>query len=132
MPLKTIVSFFVLTCSVCLYSCQQPEGEGGTGIIYGKVYAYDYSNSGVLLDDFYLADEDVFIIYGDEDNYYDDSYKTSFDGSFRFQYLQKGTYTVFVYSDCTTCPSGVEALSQTVEITSSDQDIVLEDFEVRK
>ena len=101
-------------------------------MIYGKVYAYDYNNSGVLQDEFYLADEDVFIIYGDEDNYHDDSYKTSFDGSFRFQYLRPGTYTVFVYSDCVSCPSGTEEISQTVEITGNNQDIFLDDFEVRR
>lgn len=118
--------------SILMAGCTQPEGEGGTAAVYGKVYAYDYNSSGVLIDEYYLADEDVFIIYGDEDNYYDDSYKTSFDGSFRFQYLTKGTYTVFVYSDCISCPSGTEAISQTFEITSNDQDIVLDDMEVRR
>jgi len=122
---------FLITI-LAISGCSKPAGEGGTGIIYGKVYAYDYNGSGVLQDEFYLADEDVFIIYGDDDNYYDDSYKTSFDGSFRFQYLQKGTYTIFVYSDCTSCPSGIEAISQTLEITENNQDVVLDDFEVRK
>lgn len=112
--------------------CTKPEGEGGTSVIYGKVYAFNYNSSGVLQEEYYLADEDVFIIYGDEDNYYDDSYKTSFDGSFRFQYLRPGTYTVFVYSDCVSCPSGTEAISQTIEITSNNEDVVLSDFEVRK
>lgn len=115
-----------------LSGCSKPEGEGGTSTIQGKVYAYDYTGSGILQGEFYAADEDVFIIYGDEDNYYDDSYKTSFDGSFRFQYLRPGIYTVFVYSDCISCPSGTEAISQTVEITGNNQDIILEDFEIRK
>ncbi len=115
-----------------MVGCTKPEGEGGTSVIYGKVYAFDYNNSGVLQGEYYLPDEDVFIIYGDGDNYYDDSYKTSFDGSFRFQYLRPGTYTVFVYSDCETCPSGTEEITQVVEITSNNQDIVLDDFEVRR
>ena len=115
-----------------LSGCSIPEGEGGTSTIQGKVYAYDYTGSGILQGEFYAADEDVFIIYGDEDNYYDDSYNTSFDGSFRFQYLRPGIYMVFVYSDCISCPSGTEAISQTVEITGNNQDIILEDFEIRK
>ena len=41
------------------------------------------------LGNYYHADEEVYIIYGDEDNYYDDSYETSFDGSFRFENLEK-------------------------------------------
>lgn len=122
----------ILLSILAVYGCTKPEGEGGTGAVYGKVYAYDYNGSGVLQDEFYLADEDVFIIYGTEDNYYDDSYKTTFDGAFRFQYLRKGVYTVFVYSDCPTCPSGTEAISQEFEITENNQDVVLDDFEVRR
>ena len=134
--MKTIHSplNFVLLALISLVAigCTQPEGEGGTSTITGKVYAFNYNNSGILQEEYYLADEDVFIIYGDGDNFYDDSYKTSFDGSFRFQFLRPGTYTVFVYSDCISCPSGTEAISQTVEITNNNQDIVLEDLEVRK
>ncbi len=123
----------VLAFAVLLFSgCEKPEGEGGTSTIQGKVYAFDYNGSGILQDEFYAPDEDVFIIYGTEDNYHDDSYKTSFDGSFRFQYLRPGTYTVFVYSDCISCPSGTEAVSQTVEITGNNEDIILDDFEIRK
>jgi len=123
------VSIFLLSA---LVGCHQPEGEGGTSAIYGRVYAYNYNGSGVLQGEYFAPDEDVFIIYGSGDNYYDDSYKTSFDGSFRFQYLRPGTYTLFVYSDCDTCDSGTVAVSQTVEITSNDQDVVLNDFEVRR
>ena len=125
-------SLVLLGLSVVLSGCTKPEGEGGTSVIYGKVYAFNYNGAGVLQDEYFLADEDVFIIYGEGDNYYDDSYKTSFDGSFRFQYLQPGVYTVFVYSDCISCPSGVEELSQTIEITGNNQDIVLNQFDVRK
>lgn len=132
--MKTVSTQFVFWALLIgvLSGCSKPEGEGGTSTIQGKVYAYDYNGSGILQGEFYAADEDVFIIYGDEDNYYDDSYNTSFDGSFRFQYLRPGIYTVFVYSDCISCPSGTEAISQTVEITGNNQDIILEDFEIRK
>jgi len=127
-----IITTFLSCLTILLAGCTKPEGEGGTSTIQGKVYAFDYNSAGVLIDGYYLPDEDVYIIYGDGDYYYDDDYTTSFDGSFRFQYLTKGTYTVFVYSDCETCPSGVEPISRTVEITSNNQDIILEDLEVRK
>ena len=127
--LKITAALYVV---ILANSCTKTEGEGGSSAIYGRVYAFDYNGSGVLQGEYYLPDEDVFIIYGDEDNYYDDSYKTSFDGSFRFLHLRPGTYTVFVYSDCNTCPSGVEAISQVVEISGNNKDIVLEDFEVIK
>ena len=113
-------------------SCAKPEGEGGTSTIQGKVWAQDYNGSGVLQEEFYAPDENVYIIYGDEDNYYDDRYETSFDGSYRFQYLRPGTYTVFVYSDCVDCYSGIEAVSQTVEVTGNNEDIILDDLVIRK
>ncbi|MBL4586500.1 MAG: hypothetical protein JKX84_05535, partial [Flavobacteriales bacterium] len=108
------------------------RGKKGSSAIQGKVYAFDYNGAGVLQSEYYLADEDVYIIYGTEGNFYDDRSRTSFDGGFRFQSLPKGTYTVFAYSDCTTCDSGVEAISQTVEITQSGQTITLNDLQVRK
>ncbi len=133
--MKKIVSsgFLCIPMIALLFSaCSKPEGEGGTSTVSGRVYAMDYNNSGTLVDEYYLADEDVFIIYGTGDNYHDDDYKTTFDGSYRFQYLTKGTYTVFVYSDCNACPSGTEAISQTFEITNNNSDIVLEEFVVRR
>ena len=129
--ITSLSTLFVATV-LLLSSCAKPEGEGGTSTISGKVFAQDYNGSGVLQGEFFLADEDVFIIYGEGDNYYDDSYNTSFDGSYRFQYLRPGIYTVFVYSDCIACPSGTEALSQTVEISGNNEDIILDQFVVRR
>jgi len=124
----TAALFLVLSM---VMGCTKPEGTGGTSTISGKVYAFNYNNAGVLQGEYYLSGENVYIIYGSGDNFYDDSYKTSFDGSFRFQYLRQGTYTVFVYSNCDTCSSGTEAISRTVEITSNNQDLVLDDFQIR-
>lgn len=45
-----------------------------------------------------FADEDVYIIYGDDDDIYDDNIKTSFDGTFKFSNLRKGKYKIFAYS----------------------------------
>lgn len=129
---QTFMLSLVAAAMLLISSCAKPEGEGGTSTIQGKVYAFDYNGSGVLQGEFYAADENVYIIYGDEDNYYDDRYETSFDGSYRFQYLRPGTYTVFVYSDCVSCPSGIEAISQTVEITGNNEDVILDDLEIRK
>lgn len=129
---QSIVIKLLLATVFLSVGCARPEGEGGTSAIYGRVYAFDYNGSGDLVGEYYAPDENVYIVYGDEDNYYDDSYETSFDGSFRFQYLTKGTYKIFVYSDCDTCDSGVEAVTTTVEITENNQDVVLEDLQISK
>ena len=101
-------------------ACQKEAGKGGTSSIIGKVITYELSHFDVpgtnqrvdTLGHYYHADEEVYIIYGDEDNYYDDSYETSFDGSFRFENLRKGTYTVFIYSDCESDTTGLAVINQ--------------------
>ena len=101
-------------------ACQKEAGKGGTSSVSGKVITYelrhfDVPGSNQRIDTlayYYHADEEVYIIYGDEDNYYDDSYETSFDGSFRFENLRKGTYTVFIYSDCESDTTGLAVINQ--------------------
>jgi hypothetical protein len=58
--------------------------------------------------------------------------KTSYDGSFVFNYLQKGTYTVFVYEDDATQPSGNNVIKQTFEITEKGQVVDLGTINTRK
>ena len=103
-----------------LIACQKEAGKGGTSSITGKVITYELSHFDVpgsnqridTLAYYYHADEEVYIIYGDEDNYYDDSYETSFDGYLRFENLRKGRYKVFIYSDCESDTTGLTVINQ--------------------
>lgn len=45
------------------------------------------------------CDEDVFIVYGNHDFGCDDKVNTSFDGSYRFNYLNDGKYKIFACND---------------------------------
>ena len=119
----------LLTLSLnLLFACKKEAGEGGTSSINGKIVAYELrhfdvpgSNQSVdTLDYYYQADERVYIIYGDEDNLYDDSYETSFDGSFSFENLRKGKYTVFVYSECESDTNGLAVISQTKPVYAQE------------
>ena len=112
-------------------SCTKEEGVGGTSTISGKVYAKEYSSAGNLLAEYYAQEERVYIIYGDGTTY-DNDFRTSYDGSYKFQYLNKGTYKVFCYSNCDTCASGSIAVIKEVEITSNNSTIELEDIVIRK
>jgi GTPase SAR1 family protein len=110
-------SIFILVL-LSLISCQKEEGEGGTSAIYGKLKTINLQHFDIpgneridTLSQYYHADEDVFIIYGDNDNLYDDNYKTTFDGSFGFESLRKGTYTIFVYSECEADTNGLSSIS---------------------
>jgi hypothetical protein len=121
-----IIGFFLL-----LSSCKKEEGVGGTSTISGKVYAKEYSSAGNLLAEYYAQEERVYIIYGDGTTY-DNDFRTSYDGSYKFQYLNKGTYKVFCYSNCDTCASGSIAVIKEVEITSNNSSVELEDIVIRK
>lgn len=108
---------FTLMVSSLLFACNKEAGEGGTSSIEGKVFVNDINGSGELQAQFFGQDEDVFIIYGNTDQTYDENMSTSLDGSFRFDNLTVGEYTIFAYSRCDTCASGTEAIKKTVEIS---------------
>lgn len=100
-----------------LQSCSKVEGPGGSSTITGKIHVEVYDVAGNLINEYDAHDEDVYLIYGEDGTIYDDDAKTSYDGSFRFSYLQKGKYQLFVYQDCNSCPSGKEAVLVDVEVT---------------
>ena len=99
-----------------LMSCEKSAGEGGTSVIEGQVYKL-YTSEIVVneLDSFgndttykiidtlyYQLDEgeDVYIIYDDnEEDIYDDKFKTDYQGRYRFEYLRKGEYTIYTHAD---------------------------------
>ena len=102
--MKNIV--FLLTLSIIITSCNKTEGEGGTSSITGKITVNDVNGDGELQATFPDADEDVYIIYGSENTTINDKVTASYDGTYRFDNLTAGTYKIFSYSKCNTCPSG--------------------------
>jgi hypothetical protein len=83
---------------ILILSCKKEEGIGGTSSIEGRVVIRQYNvNFTDLVEQYYATDEDVFIIYGD-DQVYGDKVSTNFDGTYRFDFLREGNYSVFSYS----------------------------------
>ena len=125
-----------LFASILLFfnSCSKEEGEGGRASISGKIIIQEYNNDFSQKKEKYdAADEDVYIVYGDGD-YYSDKTKTNYDGSFKFNYLRKGTYSIFVYSDDSTGDeaSGKTTLWKTIEITKPNQEVKIDDITIAK
>lgn len=111
-----------------LSACEKDPGEGGSATIEGKVVINEVSPSGNILAEYDGVEERVYIIYGDNE-IYDDEVRSSYDGRFKFDNLFKGTYTVFVYSDCSSCPSGKETVMKSIEITDRGETVSFdEDF----
>lgn len=117
-----------------LVACKKVEGPGGSSSIVGKIHAKVYDGANNLINEYDIMEYDVYIIYGDDpdDTFYDDDVETSYDGSFRFDYLEKGTYTIFVYEKCTTCPSGKNVIFKTTEIVDKKSEIDLGVIDIRK
>ncbi len=120
---------FLYLFTVCISSCSKEPGEGGSSSISGKVFGYDINTAGVITDSAYAGDYRVFISYGDAGTA-DNDIRTSYTGDYSFKGLQKGKYCVYVFSQCDTCVFNQNYLTQVVEITKNNQEIVLPDFKI--
>jgi hypothetical protein len=90
--------FGILVLCLSLISCSKEAGDGGNSTIYGKVTAWDYNAEFTNLKGIYpAADEEVFIIYGDDFSY-SERIRTNYEGIYEFKYLRPGDYTIYVYS----------------------------------
>lgn len=123
---KITLLFFAI---IALNSCKKIEGQGGSSEIVGKVYFQDKNINGDNVGDIYPAqDEKVFIIYGPEGTLHNDDYDSSFDGSYRFEFLTNGTYQIFAYQECPSCDKVDEPVIKTVTIDSKKSSVVVPDI----
>lgn len=85
-----------------LNACKKYEGEGGRSKIVGRITINEklYIN-GILSQtvSYPGAAEDVYIVYGSQDSLFDDRIECHYDGSFSFNNLFPGRYTIFAYSE---------------------------------
>jgi hypothetical protein len=115
-------------------ACKKEEGEGGNSSITGKVLVRQYNaNFTTLMEQYYAPDENVFIVYGD-DQVYGDKTSTSYDGTYRFEYLREGNYTIYAYSeDSMHYPTQHEIpVIKRVEITKKNQEVKVGDIIILK
>lgn len=124
------IALFLLLCQ----GCTKAPGIGGRSLIKGKLTARFYADSQMtaLAGVGILADERVYIIYGNEKTAYDDDTRTSYDGSFQFNYLRPGKYVVFVYENCFPCASLQKEKLFEIEITGKDEVLDLGEIVLNK
>jgi len=112
-------------------ACEKDAGEGGSSSVKGYIHVTDYNASFLIVQGEYPgADEDVYIIYGDEVAI-GDRIKAGPDGRFEFKYLREGKYTVYVYSEDTSL-SGNTVVSKVVEVTDKKQTVDAGTLEIKK
>lgn len=116
---------FVLTG--LLTSCNKDEGIGGSSSLEGYVYnvIHKDDNFSFTADTFPAVKEDIFLIFG-EDNYFGEDTETNNVGLYRFDFLRKGTYTVYAMSKY--ADEHQEAVFQTIKVgkgTNKAEDIYI-------
>jgi len=121
----------LLLCGLVLSACNNREGEGGRTTLVGQVYYKLQDTNGNFLGREEARNEDVFITYGDNERFDDDTH-THHDGQYQFPFLFKGKYTVYGYSDCPNCDSGIEPVSITVDLSGKREDFVAPDLELTR
>ena len=125
---RLLIIVFILAAFIS--SCTKGEGKGGTASVSGKIkieeYNYDFST---LKNTYYAQGEDVYIVFGDETSVGDDV-ETFHDGTYCFDYLRKGKYTIYVYSEDSIGDeaSGYIPVEKEIEITENGQELAVEDI----
>ena len=115
---------------VLIISCTKEAGYGGLSSIQGKVYTKDITpNSQIVQDSGYTANIKVFIS-ADESSQVLDEVRTDLDGSFKFDKLRKGNYTIWTFTQCDACTNNETPVIQQVEIKGRKESIVLSDFNI--
>lgn len=124
----------LLLVALAFTSCEKEEGEGGNSVIKGKVKVREYTAFPILYTEREASDEDIYIIYGDDDDTFDDRTRTSFDGSYKFEFLTKGNYRVFVYSEDTNLTTFGEKIPIILEakISKNKSEVSLDDITIIK
>jgi len=126
-----LIGFFIASM---MLACKKGPGEGGNSSIKGHVKIIKYNAFYTqVLGEYNGADEDVFIIYGDDISY-GDRIRSAYDGNFEFKYLRQGNYKVYVYSGDTTLSDSVGKIVvlRQVEITEKNQVLDAGTFEVKQ
>jgi len=86
-----------------LSSCNQNEGLGGSSSIEGYVYniVHQSGDFSFTPDTVPAAGERIYIIYGDNEDgpVANKDVRTNLKGMYRFEYLRKGNYIVYAFSE---------------------------------
>ncbi len=118
---------------ILMGACKKEPGVGGKAEIRGHVFEtpWDDNTNQPAGPGYFVGDHKVYIVYGDND-YFDDDVDTDPNGLFVYSWLRKGTYRLFTYSECPTCPGEVEVFSKTVEVGDNKEVLDVGTFEVEK
>lgn len=108
------------------YTCKKEPGTGGLATIHGKLMGYNVNKYGLKFDSGYYVGVKVYLSFGSNKTV-DAEARTGMDGSYEFDWLQKGKYTVWLNANCG-CPNDTFIDSKKIEITKSREVVELPDL----
>jgi len=125
-PMRALL---IIVFATLFIRCEKEPGEGGQASIQGKIFVQEYNNNcSVLRAEYYVVDEEVYIIAGDDPSYFE-RVRTAPDGTYWFPYLRKGKYTVYAISEnCEELDGQDYAVELEAQIDSRKQELVLPDI----
>ncbi|MFT4753506.1 MAG: hypothetical protein ACI85Q_001049 [Salibacteraceae bacterium] len=126
------ITVYFIALALCTVSCTKYPGIGGKATISGVVKAI-YVQEGTFdtLEVSALPEERVYIIYGDASTHDDDT-RTSPNGSFKFEFLNPGDYSIYSYSESLISESELMPVYKNVTISKSQDDMDIATLEVVK
>lgn len=127
--LKFLSLIFALV--LVLSACSKEPGFGGLSTVSGKVYAKDYkaNDPTVIEAEGYTANMKIVLSVDGSGKVLKET-RTDLNGSFKFEELRKGSYSIWTFSDCDLCTNNDSLVVQTFEITKRKEDVLLPDFNV--
>ncbi len=138
--MKVLKSLFLISFLILVLTSCNKEGKGGSSTIEGHVKVNLYlinsiADTVILVNNYVAKDEKVYIIYG-ENTTFDDDTKTTYNGKFKFDYLYKGNYTIYTYSECIfhleDCPSGKNTVIQKIVINKDNETVTVPEITINK
>jgi hypothetical protein len=82
-----------------LYKIKTVNFDQGYASISGRILQLNWTKNYIdTIGTTVSQERDIYLIYGDH-KVFDQRYRTNFDGKYEFDYLIKGNYTMFVYSE---------------------------------
>lgn len=97
---KYYIIFFLILGACFSLSCQKEAGEGGSSSIIGVFKACELDVNNACQNEYPLAEERIYIVYGDSTELFDNEVRTDFAGRFEFPFLYEGDYTIYAYNKC--------------------------------
>jgi len=113
--------FLSVLAVTAMVSCNKEPGVGGKAVIRGNVWVERWNFEFTTLQNEYAgADENVYIIYGDNPTY-SERVRTGPEGDYEFAYLLPGKYTIYAYSEDSSKAKPTIAILKEVEIADKKQ-----------